>query len=197
MYKIKLSFEDNQVCVSLSTKNQALRKWHGPFAQLIFDEIIQQRFQTSQSFLLCKTHFTNFLKEISKLYHLGSIHYKINETLGAFNIKKSNYCIAEFLLLYIRMSKFHLKKSELFTCFLDDFPNHNFLKFYETMDYLEDEDLVQAVVINKESVFYDKNPEPHEHFYTVNKDRLYDCNEEKSQLFKSLDTEYKNNVYFI
>ena len=64
MYKIKVFFENNQVCVNLSIKDKNLRKWQGSFAQLIIKEFCDMNLYEGDTFFLCRQHFLKFLQNI-------------------------------------------------------------------------------------------------------------------------------------
>mgnify|MGYP001046616767 FL=1 len=45
---------------------------------------------------------------------------------------------------------------------------------YNTMGLFAKKGVVREVLIDRERVFYDSNPEPHQHFYNVDTGELYD-----------------------
>ena len=185
MYKIEVYFEHNQICLSISSSNQNLKKWQGTFAQLILDEILIKKFNHGSEFNLCRDHFVTFLQEVSRLYHLAVVHYKVEESLRPLGLLKEKYAIAEIILLHIRMSSKKLTKNNLLAYFLEFFPNYNFLKFYEIIELLEEKFIISKIVSKNEELYF-----------CPNLDVILNCDDNLG-LFGVKKSIVKNKVYHI
>jgi hypothetical protein len=144
MYEIKIISEKSQACVILSINDNKLKKWKGVFAQLIINEICNRSIFENGNNVICENHFHIFLNNVSKLYYKALIYYNIENTITPFKISKDRCNIAKFLLLHIRLNEQYLSNDELFSNFLDEFPNSNFLKYYELIDFFIENKLINT-----------------------------------------------------
>ncbi len=196
MYQVIVLTEENKSCVSILSSNKLLKKWQGKFAELIVNEVILKAYSQATSFFLCRNHINLFLHQIAMLYKSAIIHYKIEYSLEQLNLSCNKYSIAEVLLLHIRMSDHPIENSELLAYFLEDFSNHNFLKFYDVLEDLESHNLIKKIHIDSKSIFYDKTSNKKKYYYdSINNKLLAYHDSLFIKYFECLNTSHQSQIY--
>ncbi len=204
-YKLSLKQHNNQTCLQLHQNGLQIRKWFGSFATMVFNRIIRKYSTIKQSqttAYLRKNQMHGLFTEVTCLYQQALCHYKVEQDLIKIKPPKNYCCIAESLLLHIRMNEIHPSHDDLLCFFLDVYQNRDYKIFSETITLLLNHNLIQVINTTCGKIFYDKNPEPHDHIYFKEHDKLVDCDNETSSFLESLthvkiDTSDEANIYCI
>lgn len=204
IYKLTLNKQNNQSCLSLYQNNLQVRKWFGEFASIIFETTTKEFlkiYSSDNSFCLCKQQVRHFFIQVTCLHQQAIWHYGIRKDLCSIQFPTKYTCIAESLLLQIRMNKGHPSYDQLLSNYLDVFQNRDHEIFYIAINILLENDLIQLIETDDGNKFFDKNPIPHSHLYFRQHNKLVDSTEEMSIFFQELNQIQKSstanaNIYY-
>lgn len=190
IYKLTLNESNNQICLSLYQNKLRVRKWFGVFATIIFDKTTSGFLQATDSkntFYLKKSQIHHFFTEVTYLYQQAIWHYRIEKDLFKLSFPNKCTCIAESLLLQIRMCQYHPNYDELLSNYLEAFQNRDYKIFDQTIGILLANNLIQLIETKDGRKFFDKNPTPHSHLYFKKYNKLVDCTDEIMTFFHALE----------
>lgn len=168
MYQINIDFKNEKHQLSIAFENDLLKKWQGKFAELIIREIIYNIYHQEDSFLLCKDHLCVFLHRITMLYRSAIVCHDIEPIIEPLKLNLNEYNIAEVILLNINIHDAPLDNDDLISILIDDFPDHNFLRFYQVIEILLSHKIIEKIDRGSHQIFYRKNISENQNYTQLN-----------------------------
>jgi len=204
MYKLTLTEQSNQYQLNLIRSNLIIRTWYGSFAEYIYTHVLKQnKHLKSKELQLKKRQIQNIFTEITCLYQNLLYQNKIESDLINHAIPKNCFCIAESLLLHIRINKIHPSYDDLLSFFLNEFKNCDWDLFNKTINLLVNTQLIQSIITADGLQYFDKNIQPHDHIYFSKHKKLVDCSDEIAVIFQNknnlshLSHKFVSNIYYV
>lgn len=189
--KYKLDFETgkNTTCLCLSNDQQVIRKWHGQFAKLILKKLKISTIPSTHLIHFDKQQVHQFFVDMTCLYQSAMCHYGIDKDLIGHQFDNQKLNIAKSLLLQIRMHDQHPKRETLLEYYLNEFDQFDDSLFDKTLLLLSEKKLIQSIITEDGSHYFDKNPKPHDHIYFTEHKKLIDCPSEIASILSSIPLE--------
>lgn len=151
---------------------------------MIFSQVLAKHKQhNSFAYPIKKNQIHAFFTEITCLYQTLLFQHKIDSDLKRNNFPDANFCIAESLLLQIRVNSNHSSYEDLLAYFLHEFNSFDVVIFNQTLNLLIENQLIQSIITDDGHQFLDKNTQPHKHIYFKKHQKLVDCSEELANFF--------------